>query len=80
MAKTGKLTRLNLAVVLEKDEHGYFAHCPALQGCYTQGDTYDQALDNIHDAVQLHLADRRAAGEPLPTTQSVSLTLLQVQA
>jgi len=28
-------------VVIEKDSEGYFASCPALQGCYTQGDSYN---------------------------------------
>ena len=27
-----------VSVVIEKDEDGYFAYCPELQGCYTQGD------------------------------------------
>ena len=52
-----------LAVVIEKDQDGYYAWCPALQGCYTQGDTYEETLENIHDAVQLHIEDRRASGE-----------------
>ncbi len=33
-----------LPVVIEKDEYGYFAMCPALQGCYSQGDTYEGAI------------------------------------
>ena len=34
-----------LQVVIEQDEDGvYVAHCPALEGCYTQGDTYEEAM------------------------------------
>jgi predicted RNase H-like HicB family nuclease len=34
-----------LQVVIEQDEDGaYIAHCPALEGCYTQGDTYEEAM------------------------------------
>ncbi len=51
-------TRYTFPVVIEKDEDGYFAYCPTLQGCYTQGDTYEEALTNIRDAIQLHLPDR----------------------
>jgi hypothetical protein len=35
--------------VVERDEEGYFAFCPELQGCYTQGMTYEEVLENIHD-------------------------------
>lgn len=60
-------------VVLEKDGDGYFALCPELQGCYTQGDTYEEALANIEDAIRLHVADRAASEENIPQTQRVSL-------
>ena len=41
------------SVIIEKDKEGYFASCPELQGCYTQGDTYEEALENIKAAVRL---------------------------
>jgi predicted RNase H-like HicB family nuclease len=63
-----------LSVVIEKDEDGYFAYCPQLQGCYTQGDTYEEALANIQDAIKLHVEDRKAEGEPIPSTDSISVT------
>jgi len=61
------MPRFLLPVVIEKDQDGYFAFCPVLQGCYTQGDTYEEALDNIEDAIRLHIEDRLANGEPVPT-------------
>jgi hypothetical protein len=39
-----KMEKYTLPVVIEKDEYGYFAMCPALQGCYSQGDTYEEAI------------------------------------
>ena len=45
------------SVVIEKDKDGYFAFCPELQGCYTQGDTYEEALENVEDAISLHVKD-----------------------
>ena len=54
------------SVVVEKDVDGYFALCPELQGCYTQGDTYEEILGNIKDAIRLHIEDRiesRARGQ-----------------
>jgi len=66
------------SVVIEKDEDGYFAFCPELQGCYTQGDTYEEALENIKDAIRLHIEDRLEADEEIPQAESVSLTSLEV--
>ena len=68
------------SVVIEKDADGYFAFCPELQGCHTQGGTYEETLANIRDAVQLHIADRLAAGEELPQPESISLTSVEVAA
>ena len=54
-------------VVIERDEDGqYVASVPLLQGCYTQGDTYEEAMENIKDAIKLHIEARKAMGEPVP--------------
>lgn len=54
-------------VVVEQDEDGlYVASVPLLQGCYTQGKTYEEALENIKDAIKLHIEARQALGEPVP--------------
>jgi len=55
--------RFVLPIVIEKDKDGYFVFCPALQGCYTQGDSFEEALTNIEDAIRLHIEDRMASGE-----------------
>lgn len=69
-----------LPIIIEKDKDGYFAFCPALQGCYTQGDSYEEAMANIEDAIRLHIEDRLASGEPITTPEMVSLATLEVQA
>jgi predicted RNase H-like HicB family nuclease len=66
------------SVIIEKDKDGYFAFCPELQGCYTQGDTYEEALENIKDAIRLHVEDRIEDAEEIPQSESVSLTTLEV--
>ena len=66
------------SVVIEKDEDGYFAFCPELQGCYTQGDTYEEAMANIKDAVRLHIEDRIEEGESIRQVDSVILTSLEM--
>ncbi len=61
------MTTYQFTVVVERDEDGvYIASCPALQGCYSQGDTYEQALENLKDAIKLHIEARQSLGEPIP--------------
>lgn len=53
-------------VVIERDEGGRFvAVVPALQGCYTEGETEQEARDLIEDAIRLHVEDRLEQGEPI---------------
>ncbi|MCK4296456.1 MAG: type II toxin-antitoxin system HicB family antitoxin [Candidatus Marinimicrobia bacterium] len=44
-----------VSVVVEKDEHGYYAYCPELEGCQTQGDSLEDVLDNIREAIELYV-------------------------
>ena len=66
------------AIVVEKDEEGYFAYCPELQGCYTQGDTFEEVMANIRDAIKLHVEDRLASDEPIATSETISFSSLEV--
>jgi len=51
-------------IVIEKDESGRFlAICPSLQGCYSEGETVEQAIELIKDAIKLHIEDRIENGE-----------------
>jgi predicted RNase H-like HicB family nuclease len=54
-------------VIFEQDEDGwYIAECPALKACYTQGKTYEEALENIKDVIEMCLESLREAGEEVP--------------
>lgn len=55
----------NFSVVIEQDKNGFVAECLDLQGCYTQGQTYEEVVKNIKDAIKLHVADRIAKKEKL---------------
>lgn len=70
----------NFPIVIEHDEDGYFAFCPELQGCYTQGSTHEEALENIKDVIKLHIEDRRAAQEEIHHKESLSLSMVEVTA
>ncbi|HDH31193.1 MAG TPA: type II toxin-antitoxin system HicB family antitoxin [Candidatus Wolfebacteria bacterium] len=68
----------HFSIIIEQDENGYFVFCPELQGCYSQGITHEEAVENIKDAIKLHLEDRFAAHEKLTETKSVSLSTVEV--
>ncbi|VAX28435.1 hypothetical protein MNBD_NITROSPIRAE03-1216 [hydrothermal vent metagenome] len=54
-------------IVIEQDEDGvYVVSCPALRGCYSQGATIEEAVENINDAIRLHIEARKSVGEPIP--------------
>lgn len=66
-------------MVIEKDKDGYFAFTSELQGYYSQGDTYEEAIENIRDAIFLHVQNRLDNGEEVPQSRSLSLTSLEVE-
>ena len=70
----------HFAVVVEKDKEAYFAYCPELQGCYTQGETFEEVMENIKDAIKLHVEDRLANNESVITSEIVSLSSVEVTA
>ena len=61
--------RLN--IIIEKDEYGYYAYCPDLEGCQTQGDSLDEVTENIKEAIELYL-------ETLTATEKQSLTSREI--
>jgi antitoxin HicB len=67
-------------VLLEPDDEvgGYVVTCPALSGCYTQGDTIDQALENIKEAILLCLEDLEAQNQPIPDMSKTLISSVAV--
>jgi predicted RNase H-like HicB family nuclease len=54
-------------VILIPDETGgYIVEVPSLPGCYSQGETVDEALENIREAIELHIEAMVEAGERVP--------------
>ena len=61
------MKKYKFRIIIEQDEDGiYIASCPALQGCYSQGDTIEEAKKNIEEAIRLHIEARQSVGEPVP--------------
>ncbi|MBI3581977.1 MAG: type II toxin-antitoxin system HicB family antitoxin [Nitrospinae bacterium] len=65
-------------VVLDREEDGgYHAFCPALPGCHSQGDTYDESIENIKDAIKLYLESLKARGEKSPV-EDITIKSLKI--
>ncbi|MBM3943326.1 MAG: type II toxin-antitoxin system HicB family antitoxin [SAR202 cluster bacterium] len=62
------MTTLQFSVVLASNDPdpGYTATVPALPGCVSCGDSLEEALENIKDAIALYIRDCRAHGESVP--------------
>jgi predicted RNase H-like HicB family nuclease len=46
---------MKFPVIVDQSEYGFDVHCPALKGCNSQGDTLEEALANIKDAIEQYL-------------------------
>ena len=55
-----------IEVVIEPDEIGFHAYCPALKGLHTSGDTEEEAMRNAKDAAIAYLESLMKHGEPIP--------------
>lgn len=44
-----------VSIIIEKDNYGYYAFCPELEGCQSQGDTLDEVMANIKEAIELYI-------------------------
>lgn len=66
-------------VMIEQDEDGMFvAEVPALPGCISQGQTREEAVENIKEAIALYLESLEAHGEPVPPPITEEVVEVQV--
>ena len=68
---------MKFTVTMHRDEDGvWIAECPAIPGCISQGETKEQAIENIEDAIRLCLEVRAERGMPLTIeVQQVEVTV-----
>ncbi len=79
-----KKTGDNLHVVqiqsyIEKDEEGYYAYCPKLPGCQTQGDSLEEVKANIKEAVELYLETLSNSEKQALVSKEIMTMTLEVQ-
>jgi predicted RNase H-like HicB family nuclease len=67
-------------VVIEKDEHGFYAWCPELKGCQSQGATLEDAMANIKEAIELYLETLARDERDVLLSREILTTSVQVDA
>jgi len=68
-----------VSVVVEKDEHGFFAYCPELEGCHSQGGSLEEVLDNVKEAIELYLETLPAEERTERLSQEILTTSIEVK-
>jgi predicted RNase H-like HicB family nuclease len=66
-------------VIIEKDEFGYYAYSPMLEGCQTQGETLEETLSNMREAVELYLETLSKEESRQVLSKEILNTTLEVQ-
>ena len=70
---------MKYAVVIEKGPDSYGAHVPDLPGCAAAGETREEVLRLIREAIEFHIEGLRADGQPVPPPSS-SVEFIEVAA
>ncbi|HAP66298.1 MAG TPA: type II toxin-antitoxin system HicB family antitoxin [Nitrospinae bacterium] len=68
-----------VSIVIEKDEYGYYAYCPELEGCQTQGDSFEEVIINIKEAIELYLETLSEDEIKEALSKEILTTTLEVQ-
>jgi predicted RNase H-like HicB family nuclease len=70
---------MEYSVVIEHGENSFGAYVPDLPGCVAAGETRDEVIQLIHEAIELHLESLKENGEPVPKPSS-SIEFIEVAA
>jgi predicted RNase H-like HicB family nuclease len=62
-----------------RDSEGWAAHCPEFPDCRARGSTYELALDNLRDIIQIFVEDGLGDDEPPPQPEAPSFTTLDLR-
>ena len=67
-----------LNIIIEEDEDGFYAYCPELKGCQSQGDTLEEVQNNIQEAVELYLETLSESEKQELLLKKVTIMTLEV--
>lgn len=65
-------------VIHEAEEGGYWLEVPALEGCFTQGESLDEVMANAKEAIALYLEGLAEIGQEIPADENVLLRRIEV--
>ncbi len=68
------------SVVIEKDEQGFYAWCPELKGCQSQGTSLEEAIANIKEAIELYLETLPIEERHILLSREILTTAVEVNA
>ncbi|MEB3884356.1 type II toxin-antitoxin system HicB family antitoxin [Lyngbya sp. CCY1209] len=78
-----KNQQLNYTIIIEKGTSSYGAYVPDLPGCVAVGETKEEALQLIQEAILFHLEDLQSSGQPIPepisTSETVSFSIANIK-
>jgi predicted RNase H-like HicB family nuclease len=64
--------RYRFKLIIEPcEEGGFYGRCPALEGCFVQGETVEETLSELKAAVDTHIEIRLERGEPIPADDTI---------
>lgn len=66
-------------ILVPEAEGGYSVEVPTLPGCYTQGETRDEAISMAKEAIELYLESCKAHSEPIPEETGVESLIVEVK-
>ena len=74
------MTKQSFIVLIEKDEDGVFiGTVPSLKGCYSYGDTLDELMANLREAIGAHLEAFGLEEHKLPVTRFAGVQEIEVE-
>ncbi len=69
---------LQVNVVIEKDADGFYAYCPELPGCQSQGNTFEEIMANIREAAELYLETLSPSAQRKLSKKQILTTAMEV--
>jgi predicted RNase H-like HicB family nuclease len=70
---------MEFTVVIQKaEEGGFWAEVPALPGCYSQGETVEETMENIREAIEGHVEALRQEGQGVPLEEDLIIGRVRV--
>jgi len=68
-----------VSIVIEKDDFGYYAYAPELEGCQTQGETFEEVMANMKEAIELYLSTLSEEELKVSLSREILTTSLEVR-